>query len=222
MSLLFSCSVARSALSACIGPADTFPVVRHWEPILLAARSELDCWAAAVQESCSEEVVGLPQRCAKVSALFDDLFRILWDTACFRALVARPTVSFFLLSPLLPPACPFHPSQLLEILARRHFVDAHSEPTSVCQSHQEVFSISDRTAPHDSMIWRTLQAGTERPCDGWRDHFSSVVVPSTHDDFSSEFHGSMLELTSDAPFSESELSRTLSKCHDPAPGLDGL
>ena len=51
--------------------------------------------------------------------------------------------SFLLLSALLPPACPFHPSQLLEILARRHFVDAHSEPTSVCQSHQEVFSISD-------------------------------------------------------------------------------
>ena len=26
----------------------------------------------------------------------------------------------------------------------------------------------------------------------------------------------------DAPFSESELSRALSKCHDSAPGLDGL
>ena len=36
---------------------------------------------AAVQESSSEDVVGLPQRCAKVSALFDDLLRILWDTA---------------------------------------------------------------------------------------------------------------------------------------------
>ena len=125
--------------------------------------------------------------------------------------------SFLLLSALLPPACPFHPSQLLEIFARRHF----RSPTS-------------RTAPHDSMIWRTPQAGTARPCDGWRDHFSSVVVPSTHDDFSSEFHGSMtlrfFELTSDqhssgvfdAPFSESELSRALSKCHDSAPGLDGL
>ena len=95
-------------------------------------------------------------------------------------------------------------------------------------------SPTSRTAPHDSMIWRTSQAGTARPCDGWRDHFSSVVVPSTHDDFSSEFHGSMtlrfFELTSDqhssgvfdAPFSESELSRALSKCHDSAPGLDGL
>ena len=63
------------------GPADTFPVVRDWEPILLAARTDLDSWAAAVQESCSEEVVGLPQRRAKASALFDDLLRILWDTA---------------------------------------------------------------------------------------------------------------------------------------------
>ena len=95
-------------------------------------------------------------------------------------------------------------------------------------------SPTSRTAPHDSMIWRTPQAGTARPCDGWRDHFSSVVVPSTHDDFSSEFHCSMtlrfFELTSDqhssgvfdAPFSESELSSALSKCHDSAPGLDGL
>ena len=41
-------------------------------------------------------------------------------------------------------------------------------------------SPTTRTAPHDSMIWRTPQAGTARPCDGWRDHFSSVVVPSTH------------------------------------------
>ena len=38
--------------------------------ILLAAPAELDSWAAAVQESCSEQVAGLPQRCAKVSALF--------------------------------------------------------------------------------------------------------------------------------------------------------
>ena len=84
------------------------------------------------------------------------------------------------------------------------------------------------------MMWRTPQANTARPCDGWRDHFSSVVVPSTHDDFSSEFQCSMtlrfFELTSDqhssgvfdAPFSESGLSRVLSKCHDSAPGLDGL
>ena len=91
-----------------------------------------------------------------------------------------------------------------------------------------------RTAPHDSMIWRTPHASTARLCDGWRDHFSSVVVPSTHDDFSSEFHCSMtlrfFELISDqhssgvfdAPFSESELSRALSKCHHSAPGLDGL
>ena len=80
-------------------------------------------------------------------------------------------------------------------------------------------SPTSRTAPHDSMIWRTPQAGTARLCDGWRDHFSSFVVPSTHGDFSSEFHCSMtlrfFELTSDqhssgvfdAPFSESELSK---------------
>ena len=46
-----------------------------WEPILLAARTELD---SSVQESSSEDVVGLPQRCAKASTLFDDLLRILW------------------------------------------------------------------------------------------------------------------------------------------------
>ena len=84
------------------------------------------------------------------------------------------------------------------------------------------------------MIWRTPLADTARPCDGWRDHFSSVAAPSTQNDFSSEFHCSMtlrfFELTSDqhssgaydAPFSESELSRALSKCHVSAPGLDGL
>ena len=69
------------------GPASTFPVVRDWEPVLLAARTELDIWAAAVQ-SCSEPVVGLSQRCAKVNELFDDLVRILWDTA--RLMHPRP------------------------------------------------------------------------------------------------------------------------------------
>ena len=34
--------------------------------------------AAAVQESSSEDVVGLPQRCAKVNALLDNLLLILW------------------------------------------------------------------------------------------------------------------------------------------------
>ena len=52
---------------------------------LLLARSLI--WAAAVQ-SCSEPVVGLSQRCAKVNELFDDLVRILWDTA--RLMHPRP------------------------------------------------------------------------------------------------------------------------------------
>ena len=254
------------------GPADTFPVVRDWEPILLAARTELDSWAAAVQESSSEEVVGLPQRCAKVSPLFDDLLRILWDTArlihprqtpmhrrrpqprwwtgeCFRALVARNAAWRDFRRSNLPAdyvrfsSCRLYFHRLVRSTRRSYWRSWQDDiswmriqnPQACASRIRRCFrSPTSRTAPHDSMIWRTPQAGTARPCDGWRDHFSSVVVPSTHDDFSSEFHCSMtlrfFELTSDqhssgvfdAPFSESELSRALSKCHDSAPGLDGL
>ena len=150
----FSLPVQGQHCGLASGPAGTFPVVRDWEPKLIAARTELDSWAAALRESCTEQVVRLPQRRAKVSALFDDMLRTLWDTArlmhprpptmhrrrhrdggtgeCFQALVARecgverlPQIkppsrlcSFLLLSALLPPACPFHPSQLLENLGK--------------------------------------------------------------------------------------------------------
>ena len=254
------------------GPADACPVVRDWEPIFLAARTELDSWAAAVQESSSEEVVELPQRCAKVSALFDDLLRILWDTArlihprqtpmhrrrpqprwwtgeCFRALVARNAAWRDFRRSNLPAdyvrfsSCRLYFHRLVCSTYRGYWSSWQDDISwmriqnaQACASRiRRCFrSPTSRTAPHDSMIWRTPQAGTARPCDGWRDHFSSVVMPSTHDDFSSEFHCSMtlrfFELTSDrhssgvfdAPFSESKLSRALSKCHDSAPGLDGL
>ena len=88
-----------------------FPVVLDWEPVLLAARAKLDDWQAAMQE-LSVPDSELPQRCAIVSALFDNLVAILCDTvkslhptlpdvlrhrrqprwrsgACFHALVAR-------------------------------------------------------------------------------------------------------------------------------------
>ena len=56
----FLCQFSFPAVRHASVPADTFPVVRDWEPILLAARTELDSWAVAVQESSSEDVVGLP------------------------------------------------------------------------------------------------------------------------------------------------------------------
>ena len=109
-----SCCTTRSACSACIGPSYFSSC-----PEFFGACAELDSWVAAVQESSSEDVVGFPQRCAKASALFDDLLRILWDTArlihprqtpmhrrrpqprwwtgeCFRAPVASRLCSFLL------------------------------------------------------------------------------------------------------------------------------
>ena len=57
-----------------------FPVVQDWEPVLLAARAKLVDWEVAMQD-LSVPDSGLPQRCAVVSALFDYLVAILWDTA---------------------------------------------------------------------------------------------------------------------------------------------
>ena len=62
------------------GAHSDFPRVQDLEPVLLAARTRLDEWAATVQ-NCSMLNGGLPMRCAKVSALFDDLVGILWETA---------------------------------------------------------------------------------------------------------------------------------------------
>ena len=62
------------------GARSNFPRVQDWEPVLFAARTRLDEWAVAVQD-CSVLNGGLPMRCAKVYALFDDLVGILWETA---------------------------------------------------------------------------------------------------------------------------------------------
>ena len=57
-----------------------FAVGLDWEPVLLAARAKLNDWETAMQE-LSVPDSELPQHCATVSALFDNLVAILWDTA---------------------------------------------------------------------------------------------------------------------------------------------
>ena len=208
-------------------PANAFPVVRDWEPTLLAARTELDSGAAAMQESYSEQVVRLPQRCATVNALCDDLVRILWDTA---TLCTRSHLQYVANVP--------NPDGGLTNVFKRWWVGMRRGETSTDLTSQPTMLVSPlvgsastglsktncrgcalRTykrvpiasggasvlhkppTPHDdSMIWRTPLADTARPCHGWRDHFSSAAAPSTHNDFSSEFHCSMtskfFELTS--------------------------
>ena len=52
----------------------------------------------------------------------------------------------------LSSACPFHPWQSLEILARRHFMDAHSTHKRVPVASGGVFDLRPSgSAPHDSM-----------------------------------------------------------------------
>ena len=71
----------------CGAPGD-FPRGQDWEPVLLAAQTRLDEFAATTQD-CSVLDGGLPMRCANVTALFDDLVGILWEIAA--SLHPRPS-----------------------------------------------------------------------------------------------------------------------------------
>ena len=140
------------------------------------------------------QVDGLPQRCAKVSALFDDLVRI----SC-TASVPNPVVDWRMFSSVfgwecgverLPQTSLVSPlvasTSTFETIAPVAVFGALGKTTSrgcALRTHRRV-----PVALGGVSVLRPALADTARPGDG-RDHFSSVAAP-THNDFTWEFHRS--------------------------------
>ena len=62
-------------------PLSVHPLLCETGAVLLAARTHVAAWAAAVAESSSVLVRGPRQRSPEVSVLFDEPVRLLWSTA---------------------------------------------------------------------------------------------------------------------------------------------